>query len=46
MFDMSYLVEFIEGFWLLVIDVNVYILESGSGMGKFKGFSNVGYNVL
>lgn len=44
--DMSYLVEPTEGLWLLAIDANVYIPESDSGMGKFKGSSNAGYNAL
>ncbi|MDG6099926.1 metallophosphoesterase [Alteromonas sp. ZYF713] len=44
--DMSYLVEPVEGLWLLAIDANVY-RPKGSLRGKeFYGSSNAGYNAL
>lgn len=43
--DMSYLVEPIEGLWLLSIDANVYIPTSykDSGEIRFSGSGNAGY---
>ena len=45
--DMSYLVEPVEGLWLLAIDANVYIPQKESEDGKkvqFSGAGNTGYN--
>lgn len=47
--DMSYLVEPVEGLWLLAIDANVYIphKENNSNPARnFSGSGNTGYNKL
>lgn len=46
--DASYLVEPIEGLWLLAIDANVYIPQQGGGddLSKFEGSGNAGYNKM
>ncbi|NBC03434.1 MAG: metallophosphoesterase, partial [Bacteroidetes bacterium] len=47
--DMSYLVEPVEGLWLLAIDANVYIPQGRSDDGSeiiFSGSGNTGYNKL
>jgi 3',5'-cyclic AMP phosphodiesterase CpdA len=42
--DLSYLVEPIEGIWLLAIDANVYIPKLINGEFQFLGSGNAGYN--
>lgn len=46
--DASYLVEPVEGLWLLAIDANVYIptKKSGADLQGFSGSGNAGYNAL
>lgn len=47
--DMSYLVEPVEGLWLLAIDANVYIPQSRSDESseiEFSGSGNTGYNKI
>lgn len=45
--DASYLVEPIEGLWLLAIDANVYTpLYSANQPTTYKGSSNAGYNQM
>lgn len=44
--DMSYLVEPVEGIWLLAIDANVYAPIGDYEDKRFKGSSNAGYNAL
>lgn len=48
--DASYLVEPVDGLWLLAIDANVYIPREPSdpkySVDPFKGSSNAGYNAL
>jgi 3',5'-cyclic AMP phosphodiesterase CpdA len=49
--DTSYLVEPVEGLWLLAIDANVYRPKSGSVDGSndgntFDGSSSAGYNMM
>lgn len=43
--DASYLVEPVEGLWLLAIDANVYVIENASEQA-FKGSSSAGYNAM
>lgn len=48
--DMSYLVEPVEGLWLLALDTNVYIphanesADNSTGRPNFSGSGNAGYN--
>lgn len=48
--DMSYLVEPVEGIWLLALDTNVYIPRADADQSKkrdgnnFRGSGNAGYN--
>ncbi|NBC67059.1 MAG: metallophosphoesterase [Bacteroidetes bacterium] len=48
--DMSYLVEPVEGLWLLALDTNVYIPRKNAAIGdpaapaNFSGSGNAGYN--
>ena len=42
--DTSYLVEPVEGLWLLAIDANVYLPEFKNNQLTFKGSGNAGYN--
>ncbi len=42
--DTSYLVEPIDGLWLLAIDANVYLPEFKNNQLTFKGSGNAGYN--
>ncbi|EWH11705.1 metallophosphoesterase [Catenovulum agarivorans DS-2] len=45
--DLSYVIEPVEGFWLLSIDANVYVPQDLSGEHQqFSGSSNTGYNHL
>jgi len=44
--DASYLVEPIEGVWLLAIDANVYIPKGNYADLNFSGSGNAGYNAL
>lgn len=44
--DMSYLVEPIDGLWLLAIDANVFRPKSSLKGKEFHGSSNAGYNAL
>ncbi|MGY0314128.1 metallophosphoesterase family protein (plasmid) [Alteromonas macleodii] len=44
--DMSYLVEPVEGLWLLAIDANVYRPKGSLKDKQFYGSSNAGYNAL
>ncbi|WP_264878005.1 metallophosphoesterase family protein [Vibrio agarivorans] len=49
--DSTYLVEPVEGLWLMAIDANVYKPKAGSGEGStdgndFDGSSNAGYNMM
>ncbi|MCW8331037.1 metallophosphoesterase [Photobacterium sp. SDRW27] len=50
--DTSYLVEPVEGLWLLAIDANVYIpkadadLENPESADNFSGSGNAGYNKM
>ncbi|MBQ4833568.1 metallophosphoesterase [Pseudoalteromonas sp. MMG010] len=46
MADASYLVEPIEGVWLLAIDANVYAPQWENNPVTFKGSSGAGYNAL
>lgn len=43
--DASYLVEPIDGLWVLAIDANVYVIDDKDNH-KFKGSSNAGYNAM
>ena len=43
--DTSYLVEPVEGVWLLAIDANVYV-PSGNGANDFSGSGDAGYNKM
>ncbi|WP_289027816.1 metallophosphoesterase [uncultured Paraglaciecola sp.] len=43
--DASYLVEPIDGLWVLAIDANVYVIDDNDNH-KFKGSSNAGYNAM
>lgn len=44
--DASYLVEPIDGVWLLAIDANVYAPKGSLASGEFLGSSSAGYNAL
>ncbi|MGL6314616.1 metallophosphoesterase [Vibrio sp. WXL103] len=49
--DSTYLVEPVEGLWLMAIDANVYVPEEGApdnsqNPGDFAGSGNAGYNVM
>ncbi|MFS1704666.1 metallophosphoesterase family protein [Alteromonas sp. AMM-1] len=44
--DSSYLVEPVEGVWLLAIDANVYEPVGDYSNRQFKGSGNAGYNAL
>jgi 3',5'-cyclic AMP phosphodiesterase CpdA len=44
--DMSYLVEPVEGLWLLAIDANVFRPKGSLKDKQFYGSSNAGYNAL
>lgn len=47
--DMSYLIEPVEGLWLLAIDANVYIPKKEENLNperNFSGSGNAGYNKL
>ena len=43
--DSSYLVEPVAGLWLLAIDANVYVPQSGTEP-RFSGSGNAGYNLM
>ncbi|MCR6480681.1 metallophosphoesterase [Variovorax sp. ZS18.2.2] len=43
--DTSYLVEPVEGLWLVGIDANVYI-PTGAGVNDFNGSGDAGYNKM
>ncbi|MCS4306189.1 3',5'-cyclic AMP phosphodiesterase CpdA [Rheinheimera pacifica] len=42
--DSSYLVEPVEGLWLLAIDANVYVPQAGDNGNGYTGAGNAGYN--
>ena len=44
--DASYLVEPVEGLWLLAIDANVYTPKGMVSSREFNGSGNAGYNAL
>jgi 3',5'-cyclic AMP phosphodiesterase CpdA len=50
--DLSYLIEPVDGLWLLSLDLNVYVpvenadLEQPEDPGKFYGPGNAGYNAM
>ncbi|MEC7691465.1 MAG: metallophosphoesterase [Pseudomonadota bacterium] len=44
--DASYLVEPVEGLWLLAIDANVYTPKGKVSSLEFNGSGNAGYNAL
>lgn len=44
--DASYLVEPVEGLWLLAIDANVYTPKGKVSLLEFNGSSNAGYNAI
>ena len=44
--DSSYLVEPVEGVWLLAIDANVYVPKGNYADRQFSGSGNAGYNAL
>ncbi|WP_081926519.1 MULTISPECIES: metallophosphoesterase family protein [unclassified Alteromonas] len=44
--DMSYLVEPVDGLWLLAIDANVYKPTGSLSNKQFDGSSNAGYDAL
>lgn len=44
--DSSYLVEPVEGVWLLAIDANVYVPKGNYADRQFNGSGNAGYNAL
>lgn len=43
--DASYLVEPVEGLWLVALDANVYV-PTGPGANDFTGSGNQGYNAM
>lgn len=43
--DASYLVEPVDGLWLVGLDANVYV-PTGPGPGDFTGSGNQGYNAM
>ncbi|WP_052247407.1 metallophosphoesterase [Alteromonas macleodii] len=44
--DLSYLVEPVEGVWLLSIDANVFVPYYENGELRFQGASNAGFNYV
>ncbi|MBU3020576.1 metallophosphoesterase [Aestuariibacter sp. A3R04] len=44
--DSSYLVEPVDGVWLLAIDANVYVPKGDYADRQFNGSGNAGYNAL